>query len=73
MSARYVRDPTGTVHLEGPYEDTLCSRDYAAADTWEETESFEGESCSGPATCRECKDAVDRLRNAIRGARWRLP
>ena len=88
MSARYERDDAGIVHAINPSgagEDTFCGRN--AADGFDPDNDrgfydepggagtdggFRGTPCHGPATCPECRDEVGRLRDAMRGLRFRI-
>ncbi len=70
----YTKDPDGLVHVVMPgrgNEFTFCDR--AAADGDYLTGGFFPESHNGPANCQACRDAVDELRESIRGVRWAKP
>ena len=72
VSARYVLSPDGEIHVisnAGDGEFTFCDRDYVQADSG----GFQGIYILGPATCQQCKEAVDELRLSLAGVRWRLP
>lgn len=77
MSAAYTRDPRGVVHVLMPghgWEFTMC--DQPVVDAVETEDAFRegaGERHGGPATCPACKAAVDEIREALRGVRWRVP
>lgn len=71
--AGYLRDCNGLIHVldlsSAGSEFTVCgfAFDY-------DEEGFEGNSmvqCKGPATCAECKDAVAKMRETVRGVRFR--
>ena len=71
MSATYTKDPSGAVHAIDPTADgefTFCSRDHGMEDEG----GFEGEFVDGPATCQDCKEAFDKMREGMKGARWKI-
>ena len=71
MSADYVRDPEGTVHVMSPvgdHEFTFCGRQTSEPDSG----GFVGVAAAGPADCPECREAVLAMRDAIKGIRWRV-
>lgn len=68
----YAQDEDGVVHLMSQFGDnefTYCNRP-TDSDTPEG--GFIPAPSDGPATCAPCKEEVDRTRDAIKGARWRL-
>ena len=70
MSATYTMSPDAVVHLmqeSGDGEFTFCSRDSVQAVDG----GFDGVEVSGPATCTNCKASFDRMREGMKGARWR--
>ena len=80
MSAEYIRDPAGVVHVMAPWsggEFTWCDQPVVDADSEtgdafaDEGSSGAGVRCSGPATCRACRKAADEARESLRGVRWR--
>lgn len=72
--AEYVLDTgSGDVHLAcnmGDGEFTFCDREWGISEGPDG--EFVGEPHKGPGTCRKCKDAVDRFRASVKGARWSL-
>lgn len=69
MSADYIRDENGVVHVIDPQGDgefTFCDRDWVSAVDG----GFDGQVAKGPATCKDCKEAVDRIREGLCGVRW---
>ena len=85
MSARYVLSPDGKIHVvsnAGDGEFTFCDRVYGEDDNDRskssgrpvgDTGGFEGIYILGPATCQQCRAAVDEVRLSLAGVRWRLP
>ncbi len=71
--ASYVKNPDdGVVHIisgDGCGEFTFCGHDYGEPD--DIGEAFVGEYVSGPYTCEKCKEAVDAIRDSLKGARYR--
>lgn len=72
MTAMYERDPDGVIHAVMEYGDanfTYCGRDFCGSDG-PETQTFEGERASGPATCLQCNIEFNRLKAGMIGTRW---
>lgn len=72
---RYTTDEDGVVHLMNPLTPggvfTFCDR-AGDGDSIGDDGAFYGKPSRGPATCHECKKAVDALRAGIGNVRWRL-
>lgn len=73
--ADYTKDiKSGIVHVishDGCGEFTFCGREYSfREDYWDG--AFVEEDHDGPATCPDCKIAIDTIRASIKGIRWRL-
>ncbi len=72
MPAKYKKGPDGCVHLmdqSGDGEFTFCGR---PTDGDLETGGFVPERSTGPATCHECREGVDEMREGMRGMRWKM-
>ena len=79
MSAEYMRDGAGVVHVMAPWsggEFTWCDQPVVDAcaengDAFAERDSSgAGTRCGAPATCRACRKAADEARASLRGVRW---
>lgn len=72
--ASYCKDCTGVVHVvSSDIEFMFCSL------AWDvdcsNDERFVGEpmvQCSGPATCSDCKHAIETAKAAMKGARFKV-
>ena len=71
MSASYSIDPNGVVHVMNPEtgaEFTFCSVNTDSDDAG----GFYRQDHAGPATCRKCRDAVDRIKASLVDVVWIL-
>lgn len=71
MSVVYWKDQDGIVHVAsqlGDNESTWCGR-------YDDGDRFGGSlertvPSAGPATCADCREAIDDARESLRGIRW---